>query len=93
MGNETTGGALVNTWLDAAAAMLFCLIPCGIVAFKGSPTSRLIGLEMGGLIMALLLMMLAEGTHRIPFYDLALALALLAFGGGLVFARFLERWL
>jgi multisubunit Na+/H+ antiporter MnhF subunit len=29
----------------------------------------------------------------LPFYDLALAAALLAFGGGLVFVRFLERWL
>jgi len=48
---------------------------------------------MAGMIVTLLLVMLAEGMSRVNFYDLALALALLAFGGGLVFARFLERWL
>jgi multisubunit Na+/H+ antiporter MnhF subunit len=38
------------------------------------------------------LLLLAEGYHRAPFFDLALVLALLAFAGGLVFARMLERW-
>jgi multicomponent Na+:H+ antiporter subunit F len=83
----------VNAWLVAAAVMLFCLVPCGIIVFRGSPMDRLVGLEMAGLVNSLLLILLAEGFHRIPFYDLALAMALLAFGGGLVFARFLERWL
>ncbi len=83
----------MNTWLLAAAVMLFCLVPCGIIVFKGSAMDRLVGLEMAGLVEALLLILLAEGFHRVPFYDLALAIALLAFGGGLVFARFLERWL
>ena len=40
-----------------------------------------------------LLMLLAHGFQRIPLYDIALAAALLSFGGGLVFVRFLERWL
>lgn len=83
----------MNVWLLAATVMLFCLVPCGIVAFKGEAIDRLIGLEMAGLVEALLLILLAEGFHRLPFYDLALALALLAFGGGMVFVRFLERWL
>jgi len=38
-------------------------------------------------------MLLAHGFQRFPFYDIALAAALLSFGGGLVFIRFLERWL
>ncbi len=83
----------MNAWLLAAAVLLFALVPCGIIAFRKRPIDRLIGLEMAGLIETLLLVLLAQGFHRIPFYDLALALALLAFGGGLVFARFLERWL
>jgi multisubunit Na+/H+ antiporter MnhF subunit len=33
------------------------------------------------------------GFGRYPFIDLGLAVALLSFGGGLVFARFLERWM
>lgn len=55
--------------------------------------NRLVALEAGSTMAAILLMLLAEGFGRIPFFDIALALAFLAFGGGLVFARFLERWL
>jgi multicomponent Na+:H+ antiporter subunit F len=82
----------MNVWLLCATVMLFTLIPCGIIVFRGSPMDRLVGLEMAGMVEALLLILLAQGFHRIPFYDLALALGLLAFGGGLVFTRFLERW-
>jgi multicomponent Na+:H+ antiporter subunit F len=83
----------MNVWLLGATVLLAGMIPCGVVAFRGSPMDRLIGLEMAGVIGSLLLILLAQGMNQPNFYDLALALALLAFGGGLVFARFLERWL
>ena len=83
----------MNLWLLAAGAMIVCLIPCGIACLRGDTTDRLVGLEAAGLIAALALLLLAEGFGRAPFTDLALALALLSFGGGLVFARFLERWM
>lgn len=83
----------MNSWLTAAAFLLFALVPCGIVCFRGEPMERLVALEMTGVVDSLLLVLLAEGMHRIPFYDLAVALGLLAFGGSLVFVRFLERWL
>jgi multisubunit Na+/H+ antiporter MnhF subunit len=83
----------MNAWLVAAAAMLLGLIPCGIACLRGDALNRLVGLEAAGLIATLIFLLLAEGFHRAPFTDLALALALLSFGGGLVFARFLERWL
>ena len=83
----------MNVWLLGSAVLLFALVPCGIAAFRGDVMERLIGLEMTGMIVTLLLVMLAEGMGRVSFYDLPLALALLSFGGGLVFARFLERWL
>ncbi len=83
----------MNPWFIAAGVMLLCLIPCGIVCLRGSAVNRLAGLEAAGLIASLILLLLAEGFHRQPFTDLALALALLSFGGGLVFARFLERWM
>ena len=54
---------------------------------------RIVGLEMASIITTLTLMLLAHGFQRIPLYDIALAAALLSFGGGLVFVRFLERWL
>jgi multisubunit Na+/H+ antiporter MnhF subunit len=47
---------------------------------------------MAGVLQTIVLLLLAEGFHRPPFFDLALVLALLALAGGLVFARMLERW-
>ena len=83
----------MNPFLIAAGAMLICLVPCGIACLRGGAVCRLVALEAAGLIATLVLLLLAEGFHRAPFTDLALALALLSFGGGLVFARFLERWM
>jgi multisubunit Na+/H+ antiporter MnhF subunit len=39
------------------------------------------------------LLLLAEGFQHPSFFDLPLTLAFLSFGGGMVFARFVQRWL
>jgi multicomponent Na+:H+ antiporter subunit F len=83
----------MNLWLAAATALLFCLIPIGIACLRGEAIDRLIGLEAAGAVATIELEMLAEGFRRTSFFDLPLALALLAFAGGLVFARFFERWM
>jgi multicomponent Na+:H+ antiporter subunit F len=54
---------------------------------------RLVGLEMAGIVDTLILLVLAEAYQQAIFFDLAVVLALLTFAGGLVFTRFLERWL
>ncbi len=83
----------MNAWLLAAAALMLCLSPCGIACFRREAIDRLIALESASTIAILIFAVLAEGFGRIPFIDVALTLALLAFAGGLVFARFLERWM
>ncbi len=83
----------MNPWLVAAIGMLICMIPCAVVCFRGDAADRLVGLEMAGIISVIILVLLAEGFHRPPFFDLALALGLLSFAAGMVFTRFLERWL
>ncbi|HEX9107360.1 MAG TPA: monovalent cation/H+ antiporter complex subunit F [Longimicrobiales bacterium] len=83
----------MNAWLVGAAVLMLALLPCAWVCLRGRPMDRLVGLEMTGVVLTLLLLLLAEGFHRIPFFDLALALGILQFGAGLVFTRFLERWL
>lgn len=83
----------MNPWLLASFGLTFCLIPCAVAAFRGSPMERLLGLEMGGVIISMLFITISETLGNPNFYDLALATALMAFGGGLVFVRFLERWL
>ncbi len=81
----------MNVWLIAATALLWGLVPCGIVCIRGGPMDRLVALEAAGVLATLILMLLAEGFHRLPFYDVALTMALLSFGGSLVFTRFLAR--
>jgi multicomponent Na+:H+ antiporter subunit F len=80
-------------FLVAALALLAGLVPCGVVCLRGDPVNRLVGLEMAGTVDTLVLLLLAQAYHRAIYFDLALALALLSFAGGMVFARFLERWI
>jgi multicomponent Na+:H+ antiporter subunit F len=83
----------VNAWLVAAVALLAGLVACAVVCFRGAPMERLVGLELAGNVNTLILLILAEAYHQAIFFDLAVVLALLSFAGGLVFTRFLERWL
>jgi multicomponent Na+:H+ antiporter subunit F len=83
----------MNVWLWAAFALLFSFIPCLIVCFHGDLADRLVGLEMASVLATLELILLAQGFGHPSFYDLPLTLLLLSFGGGMVFARFVQRWL
>jgi multicomponent Na+:H+ antiporter subunit F len=69
------------------------LIPCAWACLHGGPERRLVGLEMTGIIITILLVLLTMARHRLPFIDMPLTLALLTFGAGVVFARFLEKHL
>ncbi len=83
----------MNAWLVAATVLAFCLVPAGIAVLRGDAVERLVGLELTGLLVTFVLVTLAEGAGSPQFLNVALALSLLTFGGGLVFVRFLERWL
>lgn len=80
-------------WTFTAIALLVCLIPPFLRSVRGDAMSRLVALEAGSTLCTIVLLTLSEAFHRVPFVDLALTLALLTFAAGLVFARFLERWL
>lgn len=79
----------MNEWLIAATALLFGFIPCGVLLWKASAMEGLVALEMASVLAALDMILLAEGLHRPPFFDLALVLAALSFAGGLTYAHFL----
>jgi multicomponent Na+:H+ antiporter subunit F len=83
----------MNYWLWSALGLLLALFPCLYVGATEPAEDRLVALEFAGCVVTLELVLLAEGFHRASFYDLPLALAFLSFGGGMVFARFLQRWL
>jgi multisubunit Na+/H+ antiporter MnhF subunit len=83
----------MNFWLLTGVVVSATLVPCADMCLRGSPERRLVGLEMTSMIVTLALVLFTIGFGRIPFIDLPLALAIMSFGGGLVFARFLEKHL
>lgn len=83
----------MNPWLAASYAVGLCLIPCADLCLRGTVERRLVGLELSGILITILLVLLTLGFHRLPFIDLALTLAILYLGATLVFVRFLEKHL
>jgi multicomponent Na+:H+ antiporter subunit F len=83
----------LTAYLVAAAVLLCGLAPLIVFAIRATPPDGLVALNLGGTIATLVLLLLAAGTGRQPFFDLAVVSAVLSFGGGLAYARFLERWL
>ena len=82
----------MNAWLAAAAATMLLLVPCAVRAMRGGTFDRLLGMQLGGTVTALALVMLGQGFDRAVYYDLALVFGVLSSVGTLAFVRFLERW-
>lgn len=82
-----------NHWIATAVIVGGTLVPCAWMCLHGPAEKRLVGLEMTGILITMLLVLLTVGYGRLVFFDLPLTLAILSFGAGLVFARFLEKHL
>lgn len=83
----------MNVWELAAQVMIFALAPLTWMSIRGDARHRLVAMFMVGVVLTLLLMVLTMAFNRMPMMDLAIAQALMSFGGGIVFARFFARHL
>lgn len=83
----------MNVWMIASIALLFALVPCGWIALTSTVHKRLVAVETAGTICTVELMLLTMAFNRMPLMDLAIALGLLSFGAGMVFAHFLASTL
>jgi multicomponent Na+:H+ antiporter subunit F len=83
----------VNLFVIAAIAMLLAVVPCGVVLVRGTVMDAVVAYETISAIVVMVLVLLAEGFKRTGEFELPVLLAVLLFGSGLVFVRFLERWL
>jgi multisubunit Na+/H+ antiporter MnhF subunit len=81
----------MNEWLWAAAVLTVLVIGLTLVAVLRPAGDGLVAIELAGTLAALTLLLLAEGTHRQGFVDLALVLAVMSFIGFIAFIRFLGR--
>ena len=81
------------SFVVAAIAMLACLAPAGVVIVRGAAADAVVGYEFLTAVLVMVFALLAEGFGRPGLFEFPVLLALLMFGGGLVFVRTLERWL
>jgi multisubunit Na+/H+ antiporter MnhF subunit len=81
----------VNQWLWTATALLALEAPLVAYAAFARHLDALVALETAGSLGALSLIALSEGFHRTAYTILGVVASVLAFAGGMVFARFFER--
>lgn len=82
----------MNVWLWAAFAFTCCQAALLWSCLRSPIMGALVSLQLSSVVLVMTMITLSEGTGRSVFLDLALAPALMALPGGLVFARFMERW-
>jgi multisubunit Na+/H+ antiporter MnhF subunit len=73
--------------------LLAGFVPLGWVAVRRRAIDGLVALQLAGTATVLILLCLSAGFHRSFEYSLAVVAAVVSWIGGLVFARFLGRWL
>jgi multicomponent Na+:H+ antiporter subunit F len=83
----------MTAWFLAATALVVATVPLWIVVSRADTMSRLVALDVIGVMGSLTFVCLARGFDRSVYSDLALVLAVLSFISGLTYARLLERWL
>lgn len=81
----------MNEWILAAVVLLIGgPVPLALVCLFSDAMEGAVALSLAGVIAAGVLLLLAEGFHRQPFVDMAVALAAMSFIGSLAYIRFLE---
>ena len=83
----------MNAFLIAATVLLAMLVLPGIVLVSSRPIDAVVALELCGTTITLALLCLAEGYHRSVYFNVPLVAAAVVWVSGLVFVRFLGRFL
>ena len=83
----------MSAFVAAAIALLVVMIPAGVVLWRGKLMEAVAAYAMISSVVVMVLALLAEGFQRPGVFELAILLAVLLLGSGLVFVRALERWL
>jgi len=82
----------MNAFTLAATVLIAALAPLAVAATRWRPIDGLVALELAGALLVLALLCLAEGLHDSLYDTVAVVAAAVSWIGGLVFARFLGRW-
>jgi multisubunit Na+/H+ antiporter MnhF subunit len=81
-----------HLYLAAAIALLAGWVPLVVMCVRAHTIDGLVALQLAGTLTTLVLVCLAVGLHQSGFAPVALISALCAIVGGLVYARYLDRY-
>ena len=81
----------MNVWLAGAAVLLAGVFPCGWIAVRASRMEAVVALQLASTLVALALVLLAQGYNRSVYYVVGLTLAAISFVGTLLLLRLMER--
>jgi multisubunit Na+/H+ antiporter MnhF subunit len=81
----------VNEWLWSAAVLTVALASLVGVAVRGTVLDGVVALEAAGALTVTVLLLIAEGTRRQSFVDLAVIMGVTSWAGAIAFLRFLRR--
>jgi multisubunit Na+/H+ antiporter MnhF subunit len=83
----------VSAFHIAATVLIVALLLPGYVCVRARPLDAIVALELVGATTTVVLLCLAEGYHRGIYFNVALIAAVASWIGGLVYVRFLARYL
>ncbi|HEV2452245.1 MAG TPA: hypothetical protein VGS62_10005 [Streptosporangiaceae bacterium] len=83
----------MTNFVVAAIAMLAGVIPCGVLIWRGTLMDAVVAYQAISSIVVMLLILLPEGFRRPGEFEFPILMGVLLLGSGLVYVRFLERWL
>jgi multisubunit Na+/H+ antiporter MnhF subunit len=82
----------VNGWLWGATALVAAVVPLAVLCMRLPAPEGVVAIEAAGVDAVLALLLIAQGTDRQPFGDLALVLAVVSFVGAIAYLRFVEAF-
>ncbi|HEU5243852.1 MAG TPA: monovalent cation/H+ antiporter complex subunit F [Gaiellaceae bacterium] len=82
----------MNAFLIAATVLLAAFAPLLLTASLRRPIDGLVAVEAAGAVATLTLLCLSVGLGESILFTVAVIAAVASWIGGLVFARFLGRW-
>lgn len=83
----------MNAFLVTAILLLVAVIPCGVVVVRGAAMDAVVAFEAIGSNIVMVLALISQGFNRSGEFELPLLSAVLIYGSGLVYVRFMERGL
>ena len=82
----------MNGWLWGATVLVAVFVPLAVLCVRLPAPEGVVAVEAAGVDAVLALLLIAQGTDRQPFGDLALVLAVVSFVGAVAYLRFVESF-